>query len=315
MIYCIEGTNPLRIREEIARIHASHSGELERVDAAALSENQLPDLLSGGTLFSDKRCIVVRGLSDNASVWERLGEWAQRIDADTALILVETKLDKRTKTYKQLKAHATLIFATQWTEKDRQLAEEWLRQYSRKAGIGLSPAQVTNMIERAHVAGERPGSFEIDQMRLVTALRSLANLESVTDDAISTVMPPAFTETVYDLMEAAIRQKSHHVRVALAELKASEDAYRVFASLVAQWTQLVSIALVQVSDARQLTALGIHPYIIKKNGGLAQLFTRPQLRAVTLTCASLDSRMKLSEFDPWDGVERLILAIERKGDA
>lgn len=315
MIYCIEGTNPLRIREEIARIHANHGGELERVDGGSLSENQLPDLLSGGTLFADKRCIVVRGLSDNSSVWERLGEWVQRIHADTALILVETKLDKRTKTYKQLKANATLISAAQWTEKDRQLAEEWLRQYSQKNDVGLSPAQVTNMVERAHVAGDRPGSFEIDQMRLMTALRSLANLEKVTDDAIRTVMPPAFTETVYDLMEAAIRQKSQHVRAALTELKASEDAYKVFASLVAQWTQLVSIALVQASDPNQLSALGIHPYVIKKNGGLAQLFTRQQLRAVTKMCASLDSRMKLSEFEPWNGVERLILAIQRKGDA
>jgi DNA polymerase III delta subunit len=128
-------------------------------------------------------------------------------------------------------------------------------------------------------------------------------------------MPPAFTETVYDLMDAAIRQKSQHVRAALAELKASEDAYKVFASLVAQWTQLVSIALVQSSDASQLPALGIHPYVIKKTGGLAQLFNRQQLRAVTATCADLDSRMKLSEFEPWDGVDRLILAIERKGDA
>jgi DNA polymerase-3 subunit delta len=314
MIYCIEGTNTLRIREEIARIHANHGGELERIDGGSLSENQLPDLLSGATFFAEKRCIVVRGLSDNSSVWERLGEWVGRSHADTVLILVENKLDKRTKTYKQLKAHATLISAAQWTERDRQLAEEWLGQYSRKAGVSLSPAQVANMVERAHIAGERPGSFEIDQMRLMTALRSLSNLDKVTDDAIHTVMPPAFTETVYDLMEAAIRQKTQHVRVALSELRASEDAYKVFASLVAQWTQLVSIALVQSSNPDQLTALGIHPYVIKKTGGLAQLFTRQQLRAITLTCADLDSRMKLSEFDPWDGVDRLILAIQRKGD-
>ncbi len=314
MIYCIEGTNSIRVREEIARIHAKHGGELERVDGASLTENQLPDLLSGATLFSSKRCIVVRGLSENTAVWERLGEWVERIHDDTALILVEQKLDKRTKTYKQLKAHATLISAAEWTERDAQLAEEWLRGSARKAGIRLSPKQVANMVDRAHIVGERPGSFTIDQMRLVTALRSLANLDEVTDEAIHTVMPPAFTETVYDLMEAAVRQKSQHVRAALAELKASEDAYKVFASLVAQWTQLVSIALVQATDASQLGALGIHPYVIKKTGGLANLFTRQQLRAITLTCADLDSRMKLSEFDPWDGVSRLILAIERRGD-
>jgi DNA polymerase III delta subunit len=315
MIYCIEGTNSIRIREEISRIHTEHGGELERVDGSSLTENQLPDLLSGTTLFAEKRCILVRGLSENNAVWERLGEWVGRIHTDTTLILVEAKLDKRTKTYKQLNSHATLISAAQWTEKDRHMAEEWLRQYAKQSGVSLSPAQVSNMVDRAHVAGERPGSFEIDQMRLVTALRSLMMLDKVTDEAIHTVMPPAFVETVYDLMEAAIRQKTQHVRVALSELRASEDACKVFASLVAQWTQLVTIALVQSSDPDQLTALGIHPYIIKKTGGLAQLFTRQQLHAITLTCADLDSRMKLSEFDPWDGVDRLILAIGRKGDA
>lgn len=314
MIYCIEGTNPLRIREEISRIHAKTGGEIERVDGATLTENQLPDLLSGGTLFSDSRCIIIRGLSENTPVWERLGEWIARVDADTTLILIEAKFDKRTKTYKALKTNATLITIAQWTEKDRSQAEGWLREYAQKAGVRLTPAQTENMVNRAHVAGERPGSFEIDQLRLLTALRSLALLDTVTDEAIGTVMPPAFTETVYDLMESAIRQKSDHTRRALDELRASEDPFKVFASLVAQWTQLVSIALVQTNNPDQLGSLGIHPYIVKKTGGLSQLFSRGQLRAVTLVCADLDSRLKLSEFDPWDGVERLILAIAHKGD-
>ena len=309
MIYCIEGTNPIGIAEEIHRIEKKHGGVREQVDGATLSDNRLVDLLSGSTLFADKRLIVVKGLAENTSVWEKLGEWTGRVSDDTTLVLVDTKYDKRTKTYKQLKAHATMLQAQSWTERDNGMATQWLDTYAHQQGLKLSRQQIQNMVARAYVPSDKPGSFVIDQMRLVTAVRSLALLDSVSDAAINAVMPPALTDSVYDLMEAGVRGNQERAAAIIRQLRMSGDPYMVIASLIAQWTQLVSIVMIQKNDAARVNELSLHPYVVKKMTSLGQGMTTTQMRQVTRLIASIDSRLKLSEFDPWDGIERIVLAI------
>ncbi|MCA9336226.1 MAG: hypothetical protein KDA17_06765 [Candidatus Saccharibacteria bacterium] len=305
MIYCIEGTNALRIREEIAKIHARAGGELERIDGASLTENQLPDLLGGATLFTDKRCIVVRGLSENAAVWERLGEWVGRMHDDTTLILVEDKLDKRTKTYKDLIKRAEVTTADYWTERDLGRAEQWLVGLAKSHSLKLDTAQVRDMVQRALLPAEKPGQSYIDQMQLLQAVRALSVLDTVTEDAISAVLPPAAGESVFRLLEYAARRSHEEVRKLLSDLERTDEPHMVFAMLAKQWTQLVAVALA----GERAGELGIHPFVLGKLQTQARLISRADIREITQLAASLDARLKRSEVSAWEAVDRFVFAI------
>jgi len=103
MITLLSGDNTFEIEQELVAIVRDFDGIAERIDGAELELRQLPDLMMGGTLFADKRLIVIKNLSENKAVWPYFGDWIARISDDISIVLVESRPDKRTTTYKELK--------------------------------------------------------------------------------------------------------------------------------------------------------------------------------------------------------------------
>ncbi len=309
MIYLILGENAYRAEQELARLIKDSGVPPERLDSALLTANTLADIVRGGSLFSEKRLVVLRQLSENKAVFEKLAEWAGEVPSDTTLVLLETKLDKRTKAYKTVVKNAKMITAVPLTERDAGLAEEWLRKLTKERGVNLSPSQVRNMVQRAMIPGEKASTRYIDQMQLAQAIAALAVLDEINDEAIATVLPPATSDTVFDLLEMAASRQSAKVEALLSSLARSEDPHKVMALVMGQWAQLVSVALADGAPATVATELGMHPYVAKKMQQLVSDFTKQQLRTLTSLAANLDAGVKRSQFAPWDGVYRFVQAL------
>ena len=261
----------------------------------------------GATLFGPVEPLIIRGLFENETVLHAFIEQMDKMD-DRLVILVEPKPDKRTKAYKALVKTAKVIETKQWTDRDSRLAGEWLRTRAKALAIDLSPSQVGDMVQRAYVASEKPGAFIIDQMRLHSALQAFGPGSKVSDDMIDAVMPKAMGETIFDLIAIAAEGRKERARALLDDLKAREDPHKVFAITASQWVQLVSVAMVGKSGESS-EALGMHPFVVQKLSSLARQFTYGELRDLTKLCADIDSGMKLSQFEPWDGVDRFVFGI------
>lgn len=308
-MYLIVGDNSYRIEQEIAKLAAAAGVNPERLDASVLDRNALADVMRGVSLFSMKRLVVIRDLSEQKDLWDVCGEWASGLSDDTTLVLVESKPDRRTKAYKTLAKQATVIQAPLWTERDRGAAEEWLRHYAQKHHVGLSPKQVSDMALRATASSERGST--IDQFQLVHAIAALAHVDQVTDEAIATVLPDATTNVLFDLIGYAANRQQDRVYQGLADLRLNEDPYGVFPMFAAEWSRLVAVAVVDQSSpaATIATELGIHPFVVQKLLKLTKLFTREQLHDLTMLAADIDAGMKLSQFAPWDGIDRFVIGI------
>lgn len=309
MVYVIVGANSYRINQELARITKEVGVTPEKIDAVSLDRNMLADVMRGLSLFSTKRLVVIRELSEYKELWELVGEWAKDVPDETTLVLVEAKPDRRTKAYKTLAKQATVIQAPLWTERDQGLAEEWLRQYAQKRNVGLSPKQVSDMVLRATTPSERDAT--INQFQLANAVAALALVDTVTDDAIATVLPDVTTNVLFDLIGYAAHHKQDDVYQGLADLRLNEDPYKVFPMLAAEWSRLVAVAVADqtIPAATIATELGLHPFVVQKLLKLVKLFTREQLHELTTLAADIDAGMKLSEFAPWDGIDRFIIGI------
>lgn len=62
----------------------------------------LPDLINlflGSSLFADRRRILIKDLSENSELFKKVSDY---IKTENAVIIWESKLDKRTSTYKEL---------------------------------------------------------------------------------------------------------------------------------------------------------------------------------------------------------------------
>lgn len=308
MIYLITGTNAYQIEQETKRIAEEVGVPLESVEANSLDENGLADIMRGASLFSTKRLVLIRGLSEHKTLWDLVAAWADVLSQDTTLILVEEKPDRRTKTYKTLAAHAKLIQTTQWTDRERGNAETWTRELAGKHHVSLTRQQIADIVARSMVPAER--GMVVDQFQIVHAIEALSLLDTVTDEAIATVLPAAMQDVLFELMGYAANREETRVYESLADIRLNEDPYRVFSMLTAEWSRLVAVAVAGKTDAASIaTELGIHPFVIQKLQKLSTLFTRTELHELTRLAAEIDTGMKLSQFTPWDGIDRFVLGI------
>lgn len=97
MIKIFYGEDRIKAKAEIVRIFGKDYEVVEGVD---LTADMLPSVMNGGSLLAEKRKILITDLGENKPVWEKLPEY---VTAKNEIILLESKLDKRTAAYKEIK--------------------------------------------------------------------------------------------------------------------------------------------------------------------------------------------------------------------
>ena len=97
MLKIFYGEDRIRAKNEIERILGN---DFEVIEGPELDPTDLPNIFLGTSLLSDERKILIRDLSENRSAFEKLPDY---LSTPHKTIIFETKLDKRSATYKLLK--------------------------------------------------------------------------------------------------------------------------------------------------------------------------------------------------------------------
>ncbi len=97
MIRVFYGDDRIKAKQEIRRLLGDG---YEVLDGAELSANDLPSVFFGASLFAEKRSIMITDFTANRAVYDELPKY---LDTKHEIILLETKIDKRAATYKELK--------------------------------------------------------------------------------------------------------------------------------------------------------------------------------------------------------------------
>lgn len=296
MITWLVGENSFEVREALRAVEASFSGTPEHVDGTALSLNDLPDLLMGLSLFADNRLVVIRDLSQNKSVWEKLPEWLPRISDAIHVVLVDTKPDKRTSSYKALKAVVRLEEYPAWNERDSGKAERWVGERAKVLNVTLSSQLAHTLV--SHVG--------VDQWQLASALDRLALLDDVTAQAIEQVVPPNRSENIFQLFETALEGKSRQVVDSLQALHLQEDPYGLFALLSSQAMSLAALSYASPAD-NAIKDFGMYPSFASKLARHGSRMGSGKVAFIVEVFAQADADLKRSKADPWILIEQALL--------
>lgn len=298
MITLLTGENTFEIEQEIKRIIADFDGIAERIDGSELDVRDLPDLLTSATLFADKRLVIIKNLSENKAIWPDFSKWLPRVSSDIELVLVDSKPDKRTVTYKDLKKAAKIIEYAAWTDRDDIKAAQWVSKQSETMNIKLNTKSVQLLVRR----------IGLDQWGLLHSLEKLAVLGAVTDEVIESVIDAKPSENIFNLFDAALRGDRGRIAEMIKTFELTEDPYRLFALLSGQAFQLATIAVSQPTDM-VAKDLGVNPYAISKLVAQAKKLGRSGTRKVIKAFADADDDMKLSRAEPWLLIERALMQI------
>lgn len=299
MITVLIGENSFEITRAIKYLEADFAGVAEKVDGEELELKQLPDLLMGTTLFAPKRLVIIKNLSENKAVWEKLPEWLGRLSDDVHVVLVEPKPDRRSSTYKALQKAATVRQFPAWTERDTLVAEKWVAQEAERQGMALDKKSTHSLVERVGV----------DQWRLFDSLQKLAVLPSVDSSVIEEVIEARPTENVFNLLDAALKGESVRVKKMLGTLEASEDPYRLFGLLSTQVFQLAALSASDKSAGEIAKDLGAHPFALSKLAPHVKKLGKTGARQTVAAMVEADTAIKTSAANPWLLIERALIKI------
>lgn len=299
MITLLTGENSFELERALDVLIADFNGAVERIDGGELELKQLPDLLMGGTLFSERRLIIIKGISDNKALWPVLSDWLPRVSEDVHLVLVEPKPDKRTKTYKDTQKFATVQEFKLWGERDVMLAERWVSDEATRLGFSLDSKNARLLVARVGV----------EQWQLYRALEKLAVLDAVDEALIVEVIEQNPAENVFNLFEAALRGDTRLVHQMIETLELTQDAYRVFGLLSGQAFQIQALALADKSSGEVAKDIGAHPYAVSKLVSHAKRLNKAGSRRVIAAFAEADTGMKTSAAEPWLLIERALMKV------
>ena len=292
------GENSFEIEQALLDISKNFSGEVEKFDGATLQLSQLPDILMGVSLFATARTVVIRGLSENKSIWSVFGDWLPRISDDIHLVLVEPKPDKRTSTFKSLKDAAVVKEFAAWTDRDYAKAEKWAMEQSKKFGIDLNNKNAQFLVRRVGV----------DQWQLYHALQKLSLVDSINEDIIRDIVDANPLENVFELFDTAIRGDLRQLKDKLRILEQTEDVYRLSALLYSQGFQLAAVASAE-RDNNVAKDFGIHPYVVQKLESVAKKVGKSGTAKIVKILAETDDSIKISAAEPWLLIETALLKI------
>ncbi len=296
MISLFVGENSFEVERALSARRAHFAGEVAVIDSETIAETDLPNILMGTTLFSSERLVIIRQLSQNKSLWTALVDWLPRISADTEVVFVETKPDKRTKTYKDLVKVATVQEFPAWSDRDSGRAEQWLAAEATSRGVSLDTKSVRHLMARVGV----------DQWRLSSELDKLSAIDQITPERIDEIVEPTPTENVFLLFSTALDGNHRQVQSMLATLRLNEDPYMVFGLLSGQVIQLAALTVSSAPPADVAKAIGAHPFALSKLAPYARRLSAPRAKQLVGLFADTDREIKSTGVDPWIAIERTL---------
>ncbi len=296
MIYLLHGNNEFEKRAALAALVGD--ADVMRRDGEALTLADIQEITIGQTLFTQSSVYVISRLSENPDIWPRLPEIL--FDDDNTIILVENKLDKRTKTYKWLQKTAKTQEFVALGDRQKPQLITWCETQAHERGYKLTRKQIGMLIDR----------LGFDQLRLSNFLDQLALAEKMTDALINDLVPLARSENVFDLFVAALSkdyETVHNIISYLESESGTDGAYQTMGLLASQATNMAALVLAGGDNNTVAADLSINPYVLQRLSSSARTIDIEHLRRINDALFQADLQMKTTGVNPWLLIETALV--------
>jgi hypothetical protein len=296
MIYLLHGNNEFEKRAALAALVGD--AVMVRRDGEALTLADIQEIMIGQTLFTQSSVYVISRLSENPDIWPRLPEIS--FDDDNTIILLESKLDKRTKTYKWLQKTAKTQEFVPLGDRQKPQLITWCETQAHERGYKLTRKQIGMLIDR----------LGFDQLRLSNFLDQLALAEKITDALINDLVPLARSENVFDLFVAALSKDYETVHSIISYLESEsgvDGAYQTMGLLASQATNLVALVLSGGDNKLVVADFSVNPYVLQRLSSSVRASNVERLKQINNALFQADLQMKTTGVNPWLLIETALV--------
>jgi DNA polymerase-3 subunit delta len=309
MIYFYHGENKFALGRQVDNVIAKFSEQhgvdaITRLDASETTVQNLIAEIVNVNMFAPRRLIIVRGFENAGDSWEKIGENLDRVSDETDLLIVASKPDKRTKTYKNLlKVAKTREFPLL---KPYEL-KSWLLDETKTIKIDADAIDELLLIT---------GGEDDQQARLSAEIAKFQVLKKPVDvDLMRQIVEPNLATNAFAILNLAITGKSQELAAELKNLRTSGEDANKFFGLIASQVFALAAAVFADSSADTARNLKIHPFQLSKMRDLARELgdlatAKRRVKKITKILADTDAKMKMSRADvAWDMVGLALVKI------
>lgn len=299
MIHLLYGDN--EFEKQAALVALVGDADVVRYDGEELTLADMQEITIGQTLFTQSSVYVISKLSENSDIWSRLSELP--FDNDKTVILLESKLDKRTKTYKWLQKTAKTQEFLPLSDRQKPQLISWCEAQARERGYKLTRMQIGTLIDR----------LGFDQLRLSNFLDQLALVKEITDELIDQLVPLARSENVFDLFVAALSKDYETVHNIISYLESEsgvDGAYQTMGLLASQATNVTALVLAGGDNKTVAADLLVNPYVLQRLSSSARTIDIEHLRQINDALFQADLQMKTTGVNPWLLIEAALVSVE-----
>lgn len=296
MIYLLCGNN--EFEKQAALVALVGDADVVRYDGEELTLADMQEITIGQTLFSQSAVYVISKLSENPDIWPRLPEIS--FDDNNTIILIEGKLDKRTKTYKWLQKVAKTQEFVPLSDRQKPQLITWCETQAHERGYKLTRKQIGMLIDR----------LGFDQLRLSNFLDQLALAEKITDALINDLVPLARSENVFDLFVAALSKDYETVHSIISYLESEsgvDGAYQTMGLLASQATNLVALVLSGGDNKLVAADFSVNPYVLQRLSSSVRASNVERLKQINNALFQADLQMKTTGVNPWLLIETALV--------
>ncbi len=296
MIHLLYGDN--EFEKQAALVSLVGDADVVRYDGEELTLADMQEITIGQTLFTQSSVYVISKLSENSDIWPQLPD--MQFDDDKTIILVESKLDKRTKTYKWLQKTAKTQEFLPLSDRQKPQLISWCEAQARERGYKLTRMQIGTLIDR----------LGFDQLRLSNFLDQLALVKEVTDELIDQLVPLARSENVFDLFVAALSKDYETVHNIISYLESEsgvDGAYQTMGLLASQATNVTALVLAGGDNKTVAADLSVNPYVLQRLSSSARTIDIEHLRQINDALFQADLQMKTTGVNPWLLIETALV--------
>ena len=276
-------------------------GELavEKIDGGEATADEITGATATGSLLMPQKLCVIYDLSANEEASAEIEQILNLDAGNTEIILVESKLDKRSSYYKTLRKQDGF---TEFDELDEQGTVSWLADEAKRLGGTLGRSDAQYLYSR--VGG--------NQSRLSGELKKLVDYdESVTRNNIDELTEPTPSSSIFDLLNAAFSgDKKLAIKIYDDQRLQKVEPQQILAML--GW-QMYMVAVVKsakdINPADLAKKASINPFVIQKTRQIAAKLDRNQTKRILSELVDIDWSIKNKSINADDAIKNLLISI------
>lgn len=304
MVVTLSGENGFGLRADLDKLVAAFLTEhgdmaLERLDGEEASFERMQEALQSLPFLASKKMVVLRAPGLDKKFTEEAERLLTKLPETTDVILVESKLDKRSSYYKFLKKSTDF---REFTPLDRNGLSRWLLQAAKERGGEVSMVDTGFLIERVGM-DQQLLSNELDKLLLYEPSITRASIELLTE--------PTPQSTIFELLEAAFAGNTKRAMQLYAEQRAMKVEPQQIIAMLA-W-QLHILALIKTSSGRTPDQIAkeakINPFVVRKSTAIAQKLTPTELKKLIANLLTIDLRLKTESLDADEALLNYLIRI------